>query len=135
MPQLIEWSDDYLIGLDEIDAQHKRLTQLINNTLRLIYRHSPKEQVAESFQTTIQYATWHFNSEETLMKIYDFPEYDEHCEDHVYLLNGLEKKFEQINRIILNPDKLYTFFAGWFGAHAFGSDKDMVLFMQEKLVI
>ncbi|MBF0194649.1 MAG: bacteriohemerythrin [Magnetococcales bacterium] len=135
MAQTIDWSDDYLIGLGEIDVQHKRMAELINNILRTAYKHRPKEEVLESMAVLLKYVKWHFQSEEILMKVYDFPEFAEHRDEHVLLINDLLQKQDEMDNKNLSVDDLYGFFFGWFGGHAFSSDKDMAPFISTRITM
>jgi hemerythrin len=59
MSQTIDWSEEYLVGLEEIDVQHKRIAELINNILKLSFKHRPKEELLESMDVLLRYIKWH----------------------------------------------------------------------------
>ncbi|MBF0443951.1 MAG: hemerythrin family protein [Magnetococcales bacterium] len=133
MSQTIDWSDEYLVGLEEIDVQHKRMAELINNILKISYKHRPKEELLESMDMFLRYVKWHFGCEEILMKAYDFPDYTEHRDEHVVLINDLINKKHEMDKKILSVNDLYSFFFGWFGGHAFSADKDMAPFISIRI--
>ncbi|MBF0380905.1 MAG: bacteriohemerythrin [Magnetococcales bacterium] len=133
MSQTIDWSDEYLVRLDEIDVQHKRMAEMINNILIASYKHRPKEELLETMEVFLKYVKWHFQSEELIMKMYDYPDFSEHRDEHVVLINNLLDKKMEMERKNLSANNLYSFFFGWFGGHAFSSDKAMAPFISKSI--
>jgi hemerythrin len=133
MPQLIDWSDEYLIGFEEIDAQHKRLITLVNNILSKCYKHQPKEHIMEAMKILLLYTRWHFQTEDTLMRTFDYVESQEHRDEHNILIKNLMEMHKNYIDNPKNIEELYKFYFGWFGGHAFSSDKEMADFFNKKL--
>ena len=95
MSQTIDWSDEYRIGLDEIDSQHKRLNDLGNKVIATCNRHQSQDMIVDSMDALKKYTTWHFQSEEVLMRIYEYPDYTDHRDEHVALIKELHEKIKE----------------------------------------
>ena len=76
---LIEWQDSYSVGIDEMDADHKRLIDIIK-------RIDEAEKSGRSVQWVLEelrnYAEYHFRAEEERMIAADYPGIDEQKQEH-----------------------------------------------------
>jgi len=86
------WKDSYLIGIELIDNQHKRLfeaiTTLKDNLGRLGETHY-KKQLQETIVFLKNYCITHFNDEQDYMQGTGFKGYKEHKEKHDKLLGDV----------------------------------------------
>jgi hemerythrin len=63
----IEWKDDYLTGIEEIDTQHKGFVKLINR-LSIVQEFGNKKAIAVRLLNELgKYIEYHFASEENIM--------------------------------------------------------------------
>ena len=70
---LIRWRAQYNLGLDEIDAQHQSLLELINKAWRAIVRRSDPSVVLAVIDELERYTLAHFTAEETFMRVTGYP--------------------------------------------------------------
>ncbi len=128
----IVWVADFELGIEEIDAQHKSLCRIINRCLKKAKGHLPEISFSDVFNELLDYTKWHFECEESMMRIYNYPDFPSHEKEHKILLKKLEEK----KKLILAKDfDAYTFgdfLFSWFGGHSFGYDKKMTVFFREK---
>ena len=129
MPILINWSDEYLVGLEEIDSQHKEMAHLINDVLVANQNLLPQEEISKRMALMIKYTKRHFRCEEGLMRIYQFPDQASHLEEHRVMVRNVEDKEREMVSAKYPPETLYRFFVAWFGGHAFGADIEMAKFI------
>jgi hemerythrin len=132
MTEKILWSDAYLVGIEEIDIQHKYLCKFINLYVDKINGHLPEMDADELLDELVRYVRWHFNCEEKLMEIYDIADIDDHKEEHAALLRMIRDK-----RKLAEAEKgghyvFLGFFDAWFAGHSFGFDKRLGQAMREK---
>jgi len=86
MAAAISWKDEYSVNIQEIDEQHKMLIQMIDDLFVVISRN--KEQTLEEcevckvLERLIDYTRIHFAVEESLMRIFDYPDYEAHKAIH-----------------------------------------------------
>jgi len=71
----------------------------------------------------ISLTNWHFKHEERLMLKYDYPEFEDHKEDHKELIDSsreLQKKFVSQGKILTNEDIEYLEL--WLTRHILTTD-------------
>lgn len=128
MANLIPWSDQYLIGIDEIDQQHKYLFELINESLQC-------DEMAKLKLSLIQlykYTREHFKAEETLMKSISYGKYELHVQKHNELIIMLNNKSKEALDDPTKRDELDNFLAGWLIRHIVRNDLDISRFLKKR---
>ncbi len=95
---LIEWQDSYSVGVEELDADHKRLFDIVN-------RVDAAEKSGRSVQWVLEelrnYAEHHFKAEEERMEAADYPDIEEHVRQHRAFVEWLTTVERTYN---LSPD-------------------------------
>jgi hemerythrin len=79
---IIEWREEYSVGIQEIDEEHKQLIFLINELNEAIVLGSKPEKLESVFNQLIDYTRIHFAVEEALMRIVQYKDYDAHKKIH-----------------------------------------------------
>lgn len=88
---MLEWKSDYETGVLAIDAQHKVLFDHINRLGKLLEKAEIEQSEADYLLTFLEdYASLHFNSEETCMARFRCPAYARNKEDHGLFLNMMK---------------------------------------------
>jgi len=131
---LIEWSDEELsVGVQEIDEQHKILVELINRMYKAIITRNDKDELAAILNELAQYTVIHFAVEESLMRIFDYPDYEDHKQHHheltqqvVELQTKVKAGESKISMEVLN------FLRHWLTHHIQGEDKRYGPFLLER---
>jgi hemerythrin-like metal-binding protein len=80
--QPISWSEDFAVGNEKFDSQHRQLIDLINTTMECLERGGTQKEVVSVFKSLQEYAWHHFGAEETYMTEVRFPDYNEHVQQH-----------------------------------------------------
>ena len=100
------WKDDYALGINKIDEQHKELFKLGDKVLTLNPEalrqkdYMPdKEEIKNVLHQLYDYVKIHFNDEETFMENVPYPELTIYKKHH-------EKIIEEVNRIIKKKSKI-----------------------------
>ena len=70
---LIEWSDEFSVGIQEIDEQHKVLVGLLNQLHQAIREHHGRATSREILGRLAEYTRTHFLLEESLMRLTHYP--------------------------------------------------------------
>lgn len=86
---LIEWIDDYLVGIDIIDRQHFELTQSINAIEDALINGVPRRAIEEYCDKLQQQVKRHFATEDVLMDAYRLTDMGAHKVAHHALLAGI----------------------------------------------
>ena len=79
---MIKWEDKYSVGISMIDEEHKKLFGILNKAILAKGHNDDPEELREVLRKMINYAIAHFKTEETYMKEFDYPEYQDHKEEH-----------------------------------------------------
>ncbi len=79
---IVTWSDEYTVDIQEIDEQHKRLIDIINELYEALAAKKDRDKVATVLNELVEYTKVHFAVEETLMRIFHYEDYDAHKEIH-----------------------------------------------------
>lgn len=92
---LIEWQDDFNLGVPEIDYEHRRLVALIN-ALHETFRRS-RADAADFIGELHARISAHFALEERVMRESGFERYRRHKEDHERLLEELRELMDALD--------------------------------------
>jgi hemerythrin-like metal-binding protein len=117
------WDDSFSVNVREIDLQHQKLIEMINE----FYEHVGKDS-GQAFRTLldslVEYTQYHFSTEEKYFKRFAYPDDSSHTEMHK---NFTAKVLDVRNR--LNQGKfvvsleITTFLKDWLTHHIKESDK------------
>jgi hemerythrin-like metal-binding protein len=130
---LFEWKDEYSVGVNELNLQHKKIIQLLNELYEAMRDRKPKETLGKILDNMTTYAAMHFQTEEKYMKKYDYPGMDAHKkqhEDFVAKVIDFKEKFHQ-GSLMLSLDVL-NFLKSWLKEHIMGADKEYAPFFEQK---
>ncbi|TVR60811.1 MAG: hemerythrin [Candidatus Competibacteraceae bacterium] len=89
MSRFIEWSNELSVGIEEIDAQHQVLVDLLNQVHEAIQQRRTTEVTNDIIDRLEEYTRVHFAVEESLMRILHYPGYKRHKEEHEKLIAQL----------------------------------------------
>jgi hemerythrin len=89
MAKFVEWSDTLSVGIEEIDAQHQVLVDLVNQMHDAIRERHSSDVVRGILDRLAEYTRIHFAVEESLMRILGYPEYEEHKAQHEELIQSV----------------------------------------------
>lgn len=128
--QFVEWKDEYSVGLESIDSQHKKLLNLINQLQTAVDYSTGEEFEREALDELVNYTKTHFTYEEGLMKDNGYPDYEPHKAQH-------EKMVKHVEEVLLEYEKnqdtamsnATTFLKDWLINHINGTDKQYSEFL------
>ena len=93
---LIKWTDEFSLGIDEVDKEHKALIELINGLYDVIQVEADYVQVVELLGEIYSQIAVHFAHEEDMMRESGYARFDEHREDHETLLDDLREIMDEV---------------------------------------
>jgi len=79
---IIAWSEEYELGNDFVDSQHKRLFELVGNIGNSCVEGGDIGALSETLDFLLQYTVQHFSDEEALQLKHGFPDYENHKKLH-----------------------------------------------------
>ena len=86
---LIEWQDEFSVGVASVDLEHRELIDLINDLHDLVGDNASADEVVSMLGETFAQISAHFALEEKFMRDSRYPLYEEHKTDHETLLDEL----------------------------------------------
>ena len=86
---LIEWKDEFSVGVASVDLEHRELIELINDLHALIGDNASADEVVSMLGEIFAQISAHFALEEKYMRETRYRFLDEHKADHEMLLDEL----------------------------------------------
>ncbi|MGB9597496.1 MAG: bacteriohemerythrin [Candidatus Poribacteria bacterium] len=130
---LFVWDDSFSVNIKQIDEQHKKLVNILNNLHDAMKLGKGSQILGNIFAELIQYVETHFTAEERLMHTYSYNEYDSHKLIHSGLTKKViefQKKFQQGQNILTM--EIIDFLKNWLQNHILGTDKKYGPFLNSK---
>jgi len=130
---LVHWTDTLKVNVQTIDAQHKRLVEMINQLYTALQEDETRKQLAEIIANLRAYAAFHFAEEEYHLEKLNYPKdkLDYHKKEHAYFeekVQEFEEKF--LKGEPLGEDVLF-FLAEWLVNHIKKTDKNYGPFLNK----
>jgi len=122
----MDWKNAYCVGIHEIDVQHKTVTGCISRIEQAVASRERWSDVNAALVSLSTHVHNHFILEESLMRIHDFPQLQEHANVHWEFLAQLRTLQEQslTNNVLTDGVK---FLQEWWDAHIQTHDKSYAL--------
>ena len=130
----IQWDDALSVGFEEIDNDHKRLVDLLNQLITAVAQGENKQQVHSIIAELISYTNWHFRHEERLMLTYGYPDYQQHKEEHEALKSqaiAFQNSADMEN--ITKVADLTVFLKKWLTGHILKTDIKLGHYLAQKV--
>ena len=121
---LIEWTDDFSVGVEVFDDDHKILIGMINELHEALNEGRGLDLVEDIFDRLEDYTNTHLSSEESLMESTGYAGYEEHKlahEDWIKKLQEFKDKYQN-EGLILADVAMNQFLHSWLVDHIRGVD-------------
>jgi len=121
---LVSWTDEFSVGVDTIDSEHKRMLVLINEIDEVIQQGGAYEQFAPVLTDLIDHTNSHFAHEEKLLEENHCPDLEVHKKSHVRLREELTRWQEKVAEARAEDMNEHMLFLRiWFPGHILNVDK------------
>lgn len=115
---LIEWREQFAIGLPEVDHEHRELIDEINRLHARLAAGAGADEVADVLGEIESGISAHFALEEKNMQRLGYDGYGSHKTDHESLLDDILDIADGVDAVRgYDPEALAARLAEWFGAH------------------
>ncbi len=123
------WQDNYNLGIEIIDEQHKVLVRIINDLDELLKDEFSRDKLKALFTELVDYTKYHFSTEERLMKTrgYDVTQLDAHLKQHhqfVQQIQSLNHDTSTLSR--QEAEWVLKYLTNWLINHILKVDKHLV---------
>ena len=130
---LINWSDSLSVNVNEIDLQHRKLIDMINELNEAMKIGKGKDSLGKIINGLISYTATHFKTEEQFFDKFGYPDTVNHKKEHVAFVKkvtdfkiGFEKNNLPLTVEVMN------FLSDWLKNHIKGTDKKYSAFFNQK---
>ena len=132
--KLVEWSEQFSVGVRELDKQHQQLIKLLHiliSTQGKTDTHS--ETVSDTLMAMTRYAQAHFKAEESLMEAHGYPGLeDQKIQHRNFRKNTVNFSIATTLGIDQVPDDLLVYLADWWVHHILEDDMAYRSFFKDK---
>ena len=125
---MLQWKEEYEVGVAEIDEQHQKLIDIANRVYELMRNElalDKYDQIVEILQELKEYTVYHFHFEEGLMQKVRYKKRFSHKILHQNFLAQVEAV--DLSAVDENQDaylvQIMDFIANWLIEHIVGEDK------------
>ncbi len=125
---MLVWKDDYAIGVDLVDAQHKHLFEIGNSAYKLLkddFCYDKYDSFVQIIDDLREYTKFHFRSEEEYMMKNNYRKFFSHKAEHDEFINkvnmvNLDNADENTEEYL---EGILTFVFNWILEHILQKDK------------
>ena len=131
MGEIKLWKEEYRIGNEKIDAQHKELFFKVEDLLAMALtgdEETNRQECLELLDFLISYTIFHFDSEEELQKELNYVSYPQHARMHSEFKNTVRAYQEEVEKDFSKETlkKLTGTLMTWLTMHVCGCDKKIM---------
>jgi len=132
--KFLEWKDEYSVGIESIDRDHRKLVNLINQFQTAVLYRTGKEFEQEAFEALVDYTRTHFRREEDLMEEHGYPDFEAHRAQHRKMIAQVEACMDQYTNQGRDVPlrKAVVFLQDWLINHINGTDQEYSGFLRSK---
>jgi len=124
---IVEWDVTYILGIQEIDQQHKTMVELLNKSYDEFRAGARIEQSV--IEQLIEFSETHFACEERLMAETSYPGLTDHREEHKIFIRRM-KEFKKSYKPTADASvEILWFLCNWVTHHIRETDAKFGRFM------
>ncbi|MBF0343128.1 MAG: hemerythrin family protein [Nitrospirae bacterium] len=129
----IDWSSKIAVNVTEIDKQHKKLVDIVNELYSAMTGGKGAAVMGKVLTELIDYTKYHFATEEKMIVQYKYSDNNTHKSEHDKLTKqvlDLKKQFDEGKMVV--TVEVMNFLKNWLGEHILNKDKLLAAFLNQK---
>ena len=127
------WTDELVVGFDQIDEQHRWLVDMTNKLHDELAKPNPdRAAVGEILEGLMDYTMNHFIVEEDLFQRHGYPETLAHKAEHDRFTSGIMELLDRFEEGADINDDALNLLKDWLTHHILTVDKGYAPFFKEK---
>lgn len=132
---LLEWTENFEIGIEELDQQHKKLIDITNQLYAAFVNDKGKKEIKEIIKGLVDYASYHFSIEENYFNEFSYSDKKFHIAEHQVFLKEITNFQNDFNKgKVRFLDDFVNFVKSWIINHFKNVDTKYVdLFLENGL--
>jgi len=122
---MFKWDEEYSVGIQVIDVQHKELFKLLNKLLEAMKQGHASSVTSEIILELEKYAVLHFQKEEFFFHRFSFSGTEEHIREHqLFIQKVTSLKADLKSGKVIMSFELLNFLKEWIDHHILKVDKE-----------
>ena len=114
----IRWNNSFRIGVEEIDNQHQSLLGIINDLVDSVEKGEDDDILGEIIGRLFDYTLLHFNTEERIFALINFPDAEHHKQEHAEFIEKISQfKDDFLDDRLDLPLGMINFLCNWLQNH------------------
>jgi len=115
------WSDSLAIGIEAIDADHRRILDLIASLHQAVTLDDPQPAIARTLATLRDYVDIHFRREEAMLRAAGYAAFEAHRDIHDTFRIYAQEQIDSTRPH--NAMELLSYLVNWWTGHIATDDK------------
>lgn len=129
---LITWDDSLSVQVTEIDNQHKKLIDIINNLSDAMRERKGNEVMTKILSDLASYTQTHFKWEERHFQKFNYKDTPAHLKEHEKFVDQIKKyKADFESGKLAMSIEVMNFLSDWLRGHIKGTDQKYTSFFHE----
>jgi hemerythrin len=129
----LDWKDEFSVGIEEMDSQHKRWIEIINELHDAMKSGQTVKVLSSVLRKMTDYIVVHFKAEEALLEKNKFPDLDIHRKIHEKYALEIHSLVEQfVKGKVLISIEIMDSLKKWLTNHIKMSDREYGIFITGK---
>lgn len=127
------WKDEYSVGIQSLDDDHRKLLHLINNLQTAVRYQTGEIFEKEALTEVVAYTKYHFEREEKMMKEIDYENFEAHKKTHETMIektNSFVQEYDKRGHEVIEEVALYL--KNWLLGHINGTDQEYSTLMKQR---
>jgi hemerythrin len=130
----LAWRDEFTLGFEMIDGQHRGLVDAMNRITPLLHA-SDSSGMEATLAFLDRYVAGHFGAEEAVMRRHGYPFLPEHLREHQNFVDFMRRL---AGEIVAGRPRLHLvfqvqiFLLDWFANHSTGTDRHLVKWLKSQ---
>jgi len=131
--EIFPWNSNFIVGIDFIDEQHKKLVELLNKVIAQFITGNDRQANEAALTELIEYARYHFDEEEKLWQKYfgTVALANDHAKTHDLFFTEIQTILDAGTDGHSITDKLIEYLTNWLAVHILHNDRRMALMVLE----
>jgi hemerythrin len=124
------WDEGLGTGVGAMDTEHRLQVSLVNTLEEILRRDQDLAAADRTLDQLVDFSNVHFHSEELMMRLYSYPQYELHAQAHAKLLDQLRSIRERYDRGARGEAlEIVTELRGWLVNHIRSMDQAFAVWL------
>jgi hemerythrin len=127
MTQIMTWTRDCRLGLDDIDTQHRLLFAIAAEAYEIDHPESQGPEIKYLINHIRKYVTEHFAHEEAFLDAISYPDRDRHKEAHRKIIEEINHTLTRSGNLSDLVEQIRFLMTVWIRDHILDMDKQFAV--------